>query len=110
MVTQTLDEALAAERNLKEKHYTEFKCGMCDAVTSRKNEKIFELKSAHWYPEPLSYQSDDTSVCMRRGLYSKRLVTKDDIEIDLCPDCFEFKLVPWLESQGVEIRRNKIEL
>lgn len=24
--------------------------------------------------------------------------------LDLCPDCFELKLIPWLQSQGAEMR------
>ncbi len=27
-----------------------------------------------------------------------------EIKVDICPDCFKSKLVPWLKSQGVEIK------
>ena len=28
-------------------------------------------------------------------------------EIDLCPDCFKDKLIPWLKSQGAQIQREE---
>ena len=31
----------------------------------------------------------------------------EEVEIDICPDCFNTKLIPWLESQGVKIERKK---
>ena len=33
-----------------------------------------------------------------------------DYDIDLCPKCFEEKLIPWLKSQGAEIKPVKVDL
>jgi hypothetical protein len=29
------------------------------------------------------------------------------IKIDICPDCFKNKLIPWLESQGAKINKSE---
>jgi len=29
------------------------------------------------------------------------------VEIDICPECFKARLIPWLESQGVVIERTE---
>lgn len=28
-----------------------------------------------------------------------------EYEVDMCPDCFKNKLIPWLESQGCKVKR-----
>ena len=33
--------------------------------------------------------------------------TGTEYEIDLCPDCFKSRLVPWLISQGANIQENE---
>lgn len=30
-------------------------------------------------------------------------------EVDMCPDCFKTKLIPWLESQGCKAERKEWE-
>jgi len=30
-----------------------------------------------------------------------------EYEIDICPDCFKNKLVPWLKSQGADIQQKE---
>jgi hypothetical protein len=32
-----------------------------------------------------------------------------EYEVDLCPDCFKDKLVPWLQSQGAQIDKKELE-
>lgn len=32
-----------------------------------------------------------------------------EVNIDLCPDCVKNKLIPWLESQGADIREKEWE-
>lgn len=39
------------------------------------------------------------------GIVSKNT---EKISVDICPDCFQNKLVPWLKSQGVKIKKEKI--
>lgn len=29
----------------------------------------------------------------------------DRISVDICPNCFKKKLVPWLESQGAQVKK-----
>ena len=31
------------------------------------------------------------------------------ITIDICPDCFKTKLIPWLVEEGVKIQRTEID-
>ena len=31
----------------------------------------------------------------------------DKIEVDICPECFDNKLIPWLRSEGVEIEETE---
>jgi len=31
----------------------------------------------------------------------------EKISIDICPDCFKNKLVPWIESQGIKVEEEK---
>ena len=30
-----------------------------------------------------------------------------DYEVDLCPECFKDKLIPWLESQGAKVQQTE---
>lgn len=32
-----------------------------------------------------------------------------EVDIDVCPECFKTKLIPWLESQGVVIERKDLD-
>ncbi len=30
-------------------------------------------------------------------------------EIDICPECFRAKLIPWLKSQGIDARQRNVD-
>jgi ribosomal protein S27E len=62
-------------------------CDLCGKVISRQrgNAEIVEIR----HRTGSSYPEGGSGV---------------DFEVDMCPDCFDSKLVPWLQSQGAEIR------
>lgn len=51
-----------------------------------------------------SYDVKETTVLMRTGYNCPDGGSGTKTNIDLCPECFEKKLIPWLQSQGVQIR------
>jgi hypothetical protein len=60
------------------------------------------------------YSIDETLILMRiqqRGgvSYPDGGGEGSEYDIDLCPDCFVNKLIPWLKSQGAEIKPKKWE-
>ena len=61
------------------------------------------------------FEIDETELkvrtCVRRKKGSNYLDGGwgTEIEVDICPDCFKGKLVPWLKSQGVEIEEREWE-
>ncbi len=70
-----------------------------------------ESNSDSWLED--SFERDDTKLSLKtvinntKGRYSLDGGYGTKIEVDICPDCFRNKLVPWLKTQGVKI--NKIE-
>ena len=52
-----------------------------------------------------SYDSLETKIHLRTGSNYPEGFDHDYLECDICPDCFTLKLVPWLESQGVKMRK-----
>ncbi len=46
----------------------------------------------------------DTTVRMIKGAYDEGVNPVGiEIEVDICPKCFEFRLLPWLRSQGAHV-------
>lgn len=78
----------------------EMKCDMCGKTSDRSDWIVTEPDS---YPSERMVETiikiNDTSrtYCADYGGDSK------NASIDLCPDCFRQKLIPFLESQGVKI-------
>ena len=47
---------------------------------------------------------DEVEVCYRSGTSYPEGGYGDIVEVDMCSQCFEDKLVPWLREQGAEPR------
>lgn len=64
-----------------------------------------ESSDGDW--EKSTYEQNETNIEIkikhREGYNVSDGGSGDEIEIDLCPDCFRHKLVPWLQSEGAKI-------
>lgn len=49
-----------------------------------------------------SYSVVDIDISMRTGDEYPSGGSGDVISFDVCPDCFENKLIPWMQAQGAE--------
>lgn len=52
----------------------------------------------------------EVTVRHKEGMRFPEGVSYEEISVDVCPDCFKTKLIPWLESQGVKITRKDVNL
>lgn len=52
-----------------------------------------------------SYDANETKVEHRSGSQYPEGGCTTTTAVDLCPTCFETKLIPWLEAQGCQISR-----
>lgn len=54
------------------------------------------------------YELDETEVSVtvkhRKGDQYPDCAMWEDTEVDMCPTCFQGKLVPWLKEQGADVR------
>jgi hypothetical protein len=48
------------------------------------------------------YDRNETEIKRRVGTVYPEGGTVHETEIDLCPECFDNKLIPWFKDQGVE--------
>jgi len=51
-----------------------------------------------------AYTVSDREVRIREGTSCPEGGQGTKVEYDICPKCFNEKLIPWLESQGAETR------
>jgi len=54
--------------------------------------------------EENSFQVEEIEISHRSGEQYPESGSGDKIEIHLCPECFRNKLVPWLQSQGADVK------
>lgn len=52
-----------------------------------------------------SFGVSETEIKYKEGSSYPEGGNGTEIKVDICPDCFKGKLVPWLESQGVVIKK-----
>jgi hypothetical protein len=76
------------------------KCDLC-GKTSAGN------WSADWKEN--SYDATETEVRMRTGSNYHEGGNGDEITIDICPDCFTTKLIPWVKAHGGEPTKKEWE-
>lgn len=51
-----------------------------------------------------TYEVNDTQLTVTALCKTSKPYSGTEYEIDLCPACFKDKLVPWLQSQGADIK------
>jgi len=60
-----------------------------------------------------TFEVDETEITInikqKEGMSFPEGGSGTEMEIDICPDCFKNKLVPWLISQGANIEENEWE-
>jgi hypothetical protein len=66
-------------------------CDLC-------HKKARDPQSGEWGTS--SYDVEDVTVEYRTGSSYPEGGGGTEYSIDMCPDCFENRLIPWLESQG----------
>lgn len=64
-------------------------------------------RSGNWADNDFDVR--ETEVCFSTGYRYPEGGVVTYHEVDLCPDCFEDKLIPWLHSQGAEIQERETE-
>jgi len=75
-------------------------CDLCGKTT----------KGTDW-PKGFYYEVNETEISVKikqkEGHNFPEGGNGTEYEIDLCPDCFKDKLVPWLKSQGAKIEEKE---
>jgi len=66
-------------------------CDICGSETVR----------GTWAFDP--YSIDEVTIKHRCGSNFPEGGMGQEIEVDLCPECFDDKLVPWLRNQGARV-------
>ena len=67
----------------------ETKCDLCGKTTK-----------SNW--KDGSFDATETEIRMKTGSSYPEGGSGEETEIDICPDCFTSKLIPWVQSQGGE--------
>ena len=79
----------------------ETKCDLCG----------IEAKAGNW--DSSSYGINETEIEVkikqRKGEAFPECGHGTEFMVDMCPDCFQNKLIPWLISQGAEITQRNWE-
>jgi hypothetical protein len=65
-----------------------------------------ESKSSHGWSDE-KFTVDETEIRHRTGRNFPEGGSGEEIQVEICPDCFTGKLIPWLESQGVKIQKKE---
>lgn len=81
--TKTYEETILVER----------KCDLCGSLA----------KTSDWGASCYEVNETEISVSIKQkeGQQYPECGSGTEYEVDMCPDCFKNKLVPWLRSQGV---------
>ena len=89
------------DRIIPEKTIEQLKTRKCDLCGVEANGEDWEAKSF--------YAINETEIVIearqKEGHSYPEGGSGTKYEIDLCPDCFKNKLIPWLKSQGANIQK-----
>ena len=77
----------------KEAFLVETSCDLCKAIATR----------GCWDSSSRGTNEIEVTIKQKDGAAFSVSNSSAAVNLDLCPDCFENKLVPWLESQGADI-------
>lgn len=53
------------------------------------------------------YQVNETEIRHRTGDSFPGGGSGHEISVDICPECFQIKLIPWLQDQGCKISKRE---
>lgn len=88
-------------RTEENQYIAELICDLCGTVAPKS-----ETSRGCWGSHPFSssfemvkIEHKDITDCQDEQTYVKR-------SVDMCPECFKKKLVPWLQDQGATIHRS----
>lgn len=84
----------------KESYYTRVVCDLCNKEAECPDGSSFE--ESDWSERHNPYQVATTSVVMHEGSRYPEGANIEITTVDICTNCFETKLLPWLRGQGVE--------
>lgn len=85
--------------------YTQTEKVICDLCKREyKNDSRWTLLEDNFYGD---FEQKKTNLSYKWGDYFPDGGSGYEIGIDICPDCFMSKLVPWLKSQGVIIEEKE---
>jgi hypothetical protein len=73
------------------------KCDLCGKEAPSPNSYMHP-----WAPG--TYDVEDVTIEYKTGSSYPEGTDTTTHTMDMCPDCFKDKLIPWLESQGVKMR------
>jgi len=68
-----------------------------------------EAKGGVWERGKGIYNINDVTINHVWGVSYPDDACGEKIEFDICPDCFDNKLVPWMESQGACVGKEEWE-
>ena len=81
--------------------HTKTTCDLCGAVSDSPD---------NWAGEPYAIEETELTVCVKHKdgtEYHHGEGYGTIYDVDLCPECFEKKLIPWLVSQGAKVERKE---
>lgn len=76
----------------KREVFTNLKCDLCGKESNKNYARSWKKET---YDELVTCISYKKGHCFPDGGYG------EELHVDLCPNCFESKLIPWLKEQGV---------
>lgn len=89
-------------KTVKREQVVALKCDMCGKTTNR------DKGVRNWTNKKWRVEKVDT-LHIQEGERYPEASKGDEVNVDLCPDCFRNKLIPWLEQNGVEIEWEKYD-
>lgn len=84
----------------KEERVTSISCDLCSAKGRAR------IDAAEW-GDSAGNNVNETEVRLKTGYSCPDGGNGDQYVIDICPTCFENKLIPWLRSQGAKVEKEE---
>jgi len=74
-------------------------CDLCGKKTTK------NLGPNNWDAPDWHFEETDVSMTIKHetGESYPEGIFSETCEIDICPECFQHKLIPWLKAQGVRV-------
>ena len=67
-----------------------------------------EAKNGDWSPD--KYGVEEVTIKYRDGSIYPEGGSGTDYEVDICPVCFDDRLIPWLKSQGANVEEHQWDI